>query len=312
MSKLKSPLILYGLSGLLVIVAAFSLKSVLPKTSFLYTFFFNSWPIQFLSTWLFFLGILYWCQRYSLFKKEELAFQKSGFPEISILRKDVPLLLQTMPQELKLTLSLRRFQELLQAFVYGEDVIRLNEELSRRDMADVERGHLTLDILRNLIPVIGFLGTVVGLSFAMLAFPQVSDPLALKEALRNFAASLSVAFNTTLLALGFTIVIIMLTSYLRQREESLVSEVDSRARKLIEKIKVNPDTWQVAGDGDQKLKLMIDNLMQHGNKFSTDVINAINESSKTMANKFDELKEELKKPPQYQVVVHPLQDNRNE
>ena len=241
MKLLSRPLFLYLFPTLAAIVVWYALQIFLPKTSFMYTFFFNSWPIQFLSTWLFLLGLFFWYQRFLFFKQERSAFAAIKIPDISVSTKDVPALLDTMPMELRDTLTLRRVRELLMALSLGEDVIRLSEELSRRDMDDVERGHLTLDTLKNLIPVIGFLGTVVGLSLAMVAFPQVTEPTALKNALRDFAASLSVAFNTTLLALSYTIAIIMLTAFLRQREETLISEVDTQIRSFILKIKGNQD-----------------------------------------------------------------------
>lgn len=312
MHRMKSSLFVYGFSALITFGVAVILKFVFPVTSYMYTFFFNSWPIQFLSTWLFFMSVCFWIQRYSSFKKEEISFQKIHFPQKSILCKDVSELLRTIPDHFKSTLTMRRVQELLRGFVHGEDVIRLNEELSRRDMAEVERGHLTLDVLRNLIPVIGFLGTVVGLSFAMIAFPQVSDPQALKQALQNFAASLSVAFNTTLLALAYTIVLIMLNAFLRQREETLVGDVDSETRKLIGKIKIEQGFTAPILDS-QKIADSINNaIVRFEKELSVAVQNALLKVGDGITTKLDDIKGELRKPPQYQVVVQPLTEKEYE
>lgn len=64
----------------------------------------------------------------------------------------------------------------------------MNEELSRRDVAGVERGHQALESLGQLIPVIGFLGTVVGLAMGMLSFPDIANVEAPRSALKSFAA----------------------------------------------------------------------------------------------------------------------------
>ncbi len=278
---------MYLLPTIAAIVVWYALQILLPKASFMYTFFFNSWPIQFLSTWLFLVGIFFWYQRFLFFKQERTAFTAIKIPDISVSIKDVPALMNTMPVELRETLTLRRVRELLLALSLGEDVIRLSEELSRRDMNDVERGHLTLDTLKNLIPVIGFLGTVVGLSLAMVAFPQVTEPTALKNALRDFAASLSVAFNTTLLALSYTIAIIMLTAFLRQREETLVSEVDSQIRSFILRIKGNQDQ-PVQNDQDahdrhlMRLEEVISTAIRQAIKEGTEKIRQTVENSRKL------------------------------
>jgi len=306
MEKVKNPLFLYGISALITGVIGFSLSSLLDSKSFIYSFLFRSWPIQFLSTWLFLIGIIYWIQRYSFFKREEAAFQKIRIPKASIPHERAEELIRVMPDKYKQTLTLRRFRELLQAFLYGEEIVRLNEELSRRDMAEVERGHLILNNLRTIIPVIGFLGTVLGLSLGIVKFPEVSDVTLLKTALKDFAASLSVAFDTTLLALGYTIVIIILTAFLRQREETLVSEVDGRARNLIGKIK-----FKIVQEGPQYEK-GIEQLPQVMKEFSQQMEEAVREIGEILSQKFDGLKDEIHRPPQYRVVVQPIQDKIDE
>lgn len=298
MLKTKNSLFLYGISGLGIGVLYSVLHTLLPERSFIHSFLFRCWPIQSLSSWLFLLGLFYWIQRYSFFKKEEEAFGEIGLPEFSISHQEAAELIRTIPDEYRQTLVLRRFREILQAFLYGEDIIRLNEELSRRDMAEVDRGHLILDSLRNIIPIIGFLGTVIGLSLGMIKFPEITDVVVLRTALKSFAISLSVAFDTTLLALGCTVVIILLTSFLRQREESLVSSVDGRARILIGKIRAEvrssfPQPERGIGQLDQIAK---------------ELEEAVKEVGKIISQKFEEIKEELSRPPRYQVIVQPLED----
>lgn len=303
MLRNRSSLFLYGLSGAAVVVLYFVLKVSLPKDSFVYSLLFRAWQLQFLNSWLFLIGVVYWIQRYSFFRREEEAFEGIKLPsEALISRERAAELIEAMPDEQKQTLTLRRFREVLQAFLYGEDLIRLNEELSRRDIAEVDRGHLILNSLRNIIPIIGFLGTVIGLSLGMLKFPPVTDPATLKSALEGFAASLSVAFNTTLLALGYTIVIVLLTSFLRQREEALVSKVDEGARILVGKIKIEVVS-QAAGP--QK-------GIEHLAQILTGIERTIREGGKILSQRFEEMKEEIHRPPRYQVIVKPLEEKEDE
>lgn len=142
-----------------------------------------------------------------------------------------------IPPEFRRKSGVRRIYELLRGYAGGEEPITLNEQLSRRDMEQIERGHLLLNAMKQLIPVLGFLGTVVGLSMGMTKFPQVAAQAdsvdKLRMILRDFASSLSVAFDTTLLALVYAIVLVVLATLLTQQEEAFVGRVDEIARGLM-------------------------------------------------------------------------------
>jgi len=295
----------YGGAAIIIICAAAGLQWGLKGDSFLRTFFLRCWYIQILNTWLFAVAILYWIKRFSLFRSDERAFQKIVLPEYTIAKQSAQDLITSMPEEYKHTLTLRRFRELLRAFLYGEDLIRLNEELSRRDIAEVEKGHLILDSLRNIIPVIGFLGTVLGLSLGIVDFPDATDITALRAALKGFAASLSVAFDTTLLALGYTVGVALLIAYLRSREESLVTQVDERARLLLDKISFEEKA--IAFSPESK-----DDFSVQNKELAKEIGDAIGENVKILIQKMDEMKEHLQRPPHYQVIVQPLKGQKDD
>lgn len=93
------------------------------------------------------------------------------------------------------------------------------------------------------IPVLGFIGTVLGLSEAIGGFGTVvskgvSDPRELISALGNVTGGLSVAFETTLIALVMALVIQLLMTWVLNREELFLDECsDYCHRCLISKIK---------------------------------------------------------------------------
>jgi len=307
-SRLKgNGMFVYGGAAIITIVVAAGLRWGFKTDSFIYGFLFRCWPIQFLSSWLFMIGLFCWIQRYSLFKKEDEVLQKIRLPEFSIYHGDASQLIRNMPEEHKKTLTLRRFRELLQAFLYGEDLIRLNEELSRRDLADVEKGHLILNSVRNIIPIIGFLGTVIGLSLGIVEFPNTTDVTALRTALKEFAASLSVAFDTTLLALGYTVVITLLIAYLRGREESLVGEVDDRARALLGEIRYGKKGISVSGKGKDREAVSVQNP-----ELAKEIGKAVGENLEVLVQKMEDMRKELQRPPRYQVIVQPARGEKDE
>lgn len=298
---MSSGLFVYGGTALLTLAFGAILKWAVGQDdpSYIRSFFLRCWYIQLLNTWLFFVSIFYWLRRYILFRAEEKVFQEIKLPDFSIERSKVLNLIDKIPKEYKHTLTLRRFRELLQAFLYGEDLIRLNEELSRRDVSDVDRGHLVLNSIRNIMPIIGFLGTVLGLSIGIVHFPDTTDVVALRSALKSFAASLSVAFDTTLLALAYTVGITLLISYLRNGEEVLVGQVDERARLLLERIKYE----------HQKTGLTGETHMQDSTKdteIAKDIGVAVRESLKVLIQKMDDIKTELRHPSRYQVIVETI------
>jgi len=305
-SKLiESSAFIYAGAALLTLAAAAGLKWGFDSESLIRSFFFRCWYIQFANTWLFFVGIFYWIARYATFRSEEKVFKNIELPNYSIRQKDVQELIKTMPQEHKYSLALRRVRALLRALLYGEDLLRLNEELSRSDLANVERGHLILNSIRNIVPVVGFLGTVLGLSLGMIDFPEATNVTALRSALKGFAASLSLAFDTTLLALGYTVVITLLIAYLRGREETLVGQVDESARILLDKIK-----YEESGIGIPKGD--IDPVPGTSSALAREIGKIINSNIKQLVSKLDEIKQDLQRPPRYQVIVQPCERENDE
>ena len=239
----ENPLLLISGGVILSSIVFFTLDIRLVEGSQLYGFFFNFLPIQFLNTCLFSIALLFVLARSRNFMDEAEVVQRVRIADLKLSTLEAEKLLKKLPTELSHTIIYRRIREVLTGYLNNGDVIRLNEELSRRDLSQVERGHLLLSSMRNIIPVVGFLGTVVGLSNGMAKFPEISSSVGnivdLKEMLKGFASDLSVAFDTTLLALAYTIVVILVASLLRGKEEKHIDYIDDRVRGLISNFERN-------------------------------------------------------------------------
>jgi len=217
------------------------------KSSYIRLFLFRSWWIQSASTYLFGVGLCFLISKYRQIRREvKVAALIDINSMTSISSENARKELERVPAGLRETLAYRRTSELLKGYLNGEEVIHLNEELSRRDNEQIDRSHTFLDSIRQLIPVIGFLGTVLGLAMGMVAFPENMAKAAtienLRSTLQDFAASLSVAFETTVLALGYTIIIILLSTLLKERQAKLVEKVDRYARELVAKFRSRHQT----------------------------------------------------------------------
>ena len=73
-----------------------------------------------------------------------------------------------------------------------------------------------------LIPTLGFIGTVIGIAFALETAgnpPAVTDSEELKDWMKALTADLGVAFNTTLVALLLSAVLVFIMHLVQEREE---------------------------------------------------------------------------------------------
>jgi len=95
------------------------------------------------------------------------------------------------------------------------------------------------------IPVLGFIGTVVGLSEAIGGFSRVlaqaSDISQLAEALKTVTAGLSKAFETTLVALVAALVVQLLLTFLKKAEEDFLDACGEYCmRQVVSKLRIMP------------------------------------------------------------------------
>lgn len=233
----------------------------LEKDNYVYLFFFRSWYVQAVTTWLYSAAMIFVFNRlYCLGDERKILAERISLERApSISRKEAEAILEGIPSEYRTSMGFRRIDELLRAYLHGEEVIRLNQELSRRDVEQIETGHLVLNALRQLIPVLGFLGTVVGLSLGMVQFARTSGTTqtvdGLRSVLNEFAAKLSIAFDTTLLALIYMVVVVLVVSMLRHTEETFVAAVDHKARLLIMKMMPEEQSFhRRVGRNDEPLR----------------------------------------------------------
>jgi len=92
------------------------------------------------------------------------------------------------------------------------------------------------------IPVLGFIGTVLGLSQAVGGFGQVvaqgADIDKLKNSLGGVTSGLSVAFETTLIALVAALFIQLIMGFIKQKEEDFLDECSDYCHEnIISKLK---------------------------------------------------------------------------
>ncbi|MGD0897621.1 MAG: MotA/TolQ/ExbB proton channel family protein [Thermoguttaceae bacterium] len=103
----------------------------------------------------------------------------------------------------------------------------LREELKYLADADSGRSHKGYALFRVIvwaIPILGFLGTVIGITMALNAL----DPNALDESMQAMIRGLGVKFDTTALALAMSMVLMFAHFFVDRADASLLEAVDAR------------------------------------------------------------------------------------
>ncbi len=124
-----------------------------------------------------------------------------------------------------------------------DDILRSQAE---SDEAVSESSYILLGGFLWAIPILGFIGTVLGLSIAIGQFGTAMSaaggaPEALMPALKNVTAGLAIAFDTTLVALVFALIIQLLVTFLRKAElEFLDSCSEYCSKNIVNRLRLLP------------------------------------------------------------------------
>ena len=229
---LSSPLIWGGLAclGFYAVLGQSTLNNPLVGR------YFESHPVEYITTALFFVGLA------ALVKKVlEIAVQSLGVahplvaavPDGGQAIDDAPNLLAQLddaPASLKRGYLFRRLHEALEFVRRRGTADSLDDQLrylADEDIGRMQTSYAFVRIVIWAIPILGFLGTVIGIT---LAIGKLS-PQQLDESLPAVMSGLSVAFDTTALALSLSILLMFAKFFVEQLETGLLIHVDARVNK---------------------------------------------------------------------------------
>jgi len=138
------------------------------------------------------------------------------------------------------------------------DVSEMLRAQAENDESHVESSYTLLQGIVWAIPILGFIGTVIGLSGAIGKFGSVlnsgTSVESLKEGLAPVTNNLGIAFDTTFLALILAIVVQMLMTVLRKREELFLDECRDYAHEnIISRLRLSASaSAEKKGEGGDK------------------------------------------------------------
>ena len=110
------------------------------------------------------------------------------------------------------------------------EVVAMLASQSEIDANAVQSSYSLLNVFIWAIPILGFIGTVIGISAAVGNFSgsmdAAGDVSALKDSLNGVTGGLATAFDTTLVALVMSMIVMFPTSSMQKSEEDLLNSVD--------------------------------------------------------------------------------------
>ena len=155
------------------------------------------------------------------------------------------------PLTLRDSLIVNRIRKALELFELRVDNGEVAAFLSTQSDIDANRSTGSYSLLKVFlwaIPILGFIGTVMGLSVAVgsLAMGDTSDPEALKASINSLTGGLGVAFDTTLLGLILSMFMSFPLSAVQKKEDETLTLIDAFCtEKLLPKLN---DSRNLAAD----------------------------------------------------------------
>ncbi len=125
------------------------------------------------------------------------------------------------------------------------DVAEIFKTQAEYDEASMESSYLVVSAFVWAIPVLGFIGTVLGLSTAIGEFGSVlqsaSEMSIIKEKLQGVTSGLSTAFETTLQGLMAALVVQLMIVWNKKREQDFLDECNEYCtRNIVSRLRLLP------------------------------------------------------------------------
>jgi hypothetical protein len=198
--------------------------------------YFAGHPINVVETVLFFVGVVA-----LMFKAMDIFAQHSSLGSISLGESDglQPAskagehleTLNGLPDRLKNSYLGRRLIDALESIQRKGSADGLDEELKYLSDVDAGRQQDSYSLVRIIVwavPMLGFLGTVIGITTAIGDLAKADLVNSMDTAMSGLLSGLFVAFDTTAIALSFALVLMFAQFMLDRMETQLLNDVDAR------------------------------------------------------------------------------------
>lgn len=209
--------------------------------SYLYTLFYERGPIPYLCTFFFFLCLALLALKQYRVRIEAAALKSEPTQQLMKVAKDMrqnPAAAEEQAQnalagtkgsdqDLLVTARLRRAISEIASGAGATEIGAAMTDQADTDAQVAESSYFIVKFLIWAVPILGFVGTVVGIASAIGNFDTIvqgSENLtAIKGQMGGITASLGVAFETTLIALVMSAIMMLAFAVVQKREEDTLA-----------------------------------------------------------------------------------------
>ncbi|MAT68648.1 MAG: hypothetical protein CMJ58_03915 [Planctomycetaceae bacterium] len=198
----------------------------------------DGWQVKYATAGLFFVGVAALTIRAIGLLVQSGALERTGLsdpPADGNTVEDADALLDELdyaPAGLQDGYFIRRLRHALLYVKQKGTADMIDEQLQRLEDVDLDRmnqSYSTVRVIASTIPILGFLGTVIGIT---LAIAKLSGQ-AMEQSLPDVIAGLSVAFNTTAQALALSIILLFIKFAVERFDARLLAMVDDRVNRQL-------------------------------------------------------------------------------
>lgn len=271
-----------------VILFALVLNLTVAHDSWTHDFFFRRRFVQWVLLMAFAVGFIHLMRRIPIWLKEQ---------------KDLNAISKGRPPYSPDTMVGRRWAQIKASERESgrEDLGQYAKHLAEHDEAELDGGYRVPGDIVQILPLIGFFGTVFGLSIGLYnSFLREGGATT-----KAFAHSIAIAFDNTLLGLALTIILFIFLSIFRKREEAILLRLDllahdeaaagqSAVERPEEAIKTSVNL--IVGHLDRLQKLfetptnkLKEMVRLHATEIATSVVNSVSDQQKVNNEELNKL-----------------------
>ncbi|MCA9063844.1 MAG: MotA/TolQ/ExbB proton channel family protein [Planctomycetaceae bacterium] len=227
-------------AGLGFTVVFYLVAPMIPGTQSFVQRYFCGHPLEFVSSTMFFLGMALLGAKLLRLpaERQQLAVGRQLLSDIASDTRHEPgspeavraaavrmqRNMAELPERVRHTMLCRRLDDTLH-YLDSCPGGRLEDHLRYLAELSIDRLQQSYSVLRTIawaIPIIGFLGTVIGITMAIANI----TPEQLDSSLTTVSAGLAVAFDTTAQALGMSLVLVFASFFMERGEQSVLNDVE--------------------------------------------------------------------------------------
>ena len=227
--------------GSAMVGAALLVKNNLPH---LHALLMERGPVQFITIYAFWFTVGMLLLKYRHLKRERLAFnldfiksftagqEAVGTKTILAHQQSISENLEPRQKDLILVSRINKAIKQLRINHNPADVANVLKTVAETDAAVVDSSYVLIKFMIWAIPVMGFIGTIIGMTQAIGSFDTVLKGInevgfaGVKQSLGTVTGGLAVAFETTFLALVLSAIVNLFSNAMQKKEEDLLSDIE--------------------------------------------------------------------------------------